>query len=86
MVFCRCWVKNIHKQLETETEMEALVTKEPLTVQEVAAQLGVHTNTVRKWYTIGVNDRKLKIKRAGGTGTVRIYQDDLDKFMETKDG
>ncbi len=57
--------------------------REWLTVQEVAAELQVHEETVRRW----IRDGRLAAHRFGGKAGYRIQRADLQDFLaRTRDG
>jgi excisionase family DNA binding protein len=51
-----------------------------LTVEEVAQQLGVHVETVRRW----VRSREIESINLGGPAGYRIRQSALDKFIRDR--
>jgi excisionase family DNA binding protein len=51
-----------------------------LTVQDVASQLSVHPDTVRKWIKTG----ELEAIPLGGTAGYRITQTAVDKFIKER--
>jgi excisionase family DNA binding protein len=53
---------------------------ELLTIDEVAAKLKLHPDTIRRY----IRDKKLKSVRIGGTA-IRIWQSELDSFIVDSD-
>ena len=49
---------------------------ELLTIDEVAAELKLHPDTIRRY----IRERKLKSTRVGGTA-IRIRRSELDRFI-----
>ena len=49
-----------------------------LTVAQIAEELQVHQETVRRW----LRDGRLEGKNFGGKSGYRIRQEDLEKFLE----
>jgi excisionase family DNA binding protein len=49
-----------------------------LTVAQIADELQVHQETVRRW----LRDGRLEGKNFGGKSGYRIRQEDLEKFLE----
>ncbi len=54
---------------------------ELLDVEQVAHELGVHVDTVRKW----IRKKQLKAVNLGGRGGYRIRRSALDEFMRKRE-
>lgn len=52
------------------------------TVEELADELGVHADTVRRWIRRG----ELQAIDLGGSAGYRITQDEVDRFLKERTG
>lgn len=56
----------------------SLNSKAILTTSEAAQLIGIHSNTVRRWYEEGA----LKVYRIGRRGDRRFRREDIDSFLK----
>jgi excisionase family DNA binding protein len=55
--------------------------KEWITTQDIAEELDIHVETVRRWLRTGA----LRGIHVGGKGGYRIRQSDLEEFLRSKE-
>ena len=67
----------IEFQLESTSPIEAEVTEEMLTAEQVALRLSVHINTVKRWSNLGI----LRSFRVGPGREMRFLKEHVDKFI-----
>jgi excisionase family DNA binding protein len=76
-MICYDWIA---RRAAERTDMEEKERGRWLTVDEIAEELKVHKQSVRRW----IRDHDLPAIALGGKSGFRIWSEDLDRFLEEK--
>ena len=64
---------------------DSLESRKLLRTNDIARRFGISDRAVRKWISAGLGGRKLRAKRAAGTGMWFVEEADLEAFLTSNE-